>query len=72
MTEYFIRNCLYSVTCLLQINFFNRNFLRDNLNIINASLSKYIQVIHAENVKVREAKLKNKLKKSVESESEKE
>ena len=40
--------------------------------MINATFSRYAQMTHVRNVEVKEAELKNKLKKSVESESEKE
>ena len=53
------------------MNFSNRNSLKNNLNMINASFLKYAQVTYAENVEVRKAELKNELKKSVELKSEK-
>ena len=71
MIEHFIRNCLYSAAYSFQMNFFNRNSFRNNLNMINALLSRYAQVTYTKNIKIRETELKDELKKSVESKSEK-
>ena len=39
--------------------------------MINALLSRYAQVTYTKNIKIRETELKDELKKSVESKSEK-